>query len=531
MKSNVMKYIFFVAVIIIVGLATYIIYEDNSKKEEDSNNQITEKTSQTITDLRMELVNYDTINPLLSNNRNVQEIAKLIYEPLIELDENYKLKPCLAKEWAKSGDTSYVIKLRNNVRWQDGTAFTAQDVKYTIETLKQINSIYSYNVQHIASVDVIDNYSIRINLDTVIPFFEYNLIFPIISSTYLAGEDIYNTQKNNNLIGTGMYKIESNAERTMVLKKNINWWQITEKNAKVDTINVNKYSSMGEAYNAFKLGNIDILTTENTNIEENIGTIGYNKKEYYGRRHDFIALNTSDSLLGRWEVRKAISCAIDKSSTVTSVFGGKYYIADNPLDYGNWTFDQNSSSVGYNPDQAKQVLIDNGWSYKNGNWQKIEDYKTIKLNINLTVNADNGIQVATAEIIKTSLENVGIHVNISKPNTDKFKIALDNRNYGMIITGTNSSLSPSLVTYFASGNLANYQNEEANKLLNELLSLTDESKIKEDTNRLLQIYKDDVPYISLYFNKVNVIYSTSLVGEIKPNQYNIFYGIENWYRR
>lgn len=531
MKSNVMKYIFFVAVIIIVGLATYIIYEDNSKKEEDSNNQITEKTSQTITDLRMEIVNYDTINPLLSNNRNVQEIAKLIYEPLIELDENYKLKPCLAKEWAKSGDTSYVIKLRNNVRWQDGTAFTAQDVKYTIETLKQINSIYSYNVQHIASVDVIDNYSIRINLDTVIPFFEYNLIFPIISSTYLAGEDIYNTQKNNNLIGTGMYKIESNAERTMVLKKNINWWQITEKNAKVDTINVNKYSSMGEAYNAFKLGNIDILTTENTNIEENIGTIGYNKKEYYGRRHDFIALNTSDSLLGRWEVRKAISCAIDKSSIVTSVFGGKYYIADNPLDYGNWTFDQNSSSVGYNPDQAKQVLIDNGWSYKNGNWQKIEDYKTIKLNINLTVNADNGIQVATAEIIKTSLENVGIHVNISKLNTDKFKIALDNRNYGMIITGTNSSLSPSLVTYFASGNLANYQNEEANKLLNELLSLTDESKIKEDTNRLLQIYKDDVPYISLYFNKVNVIYSTSLVGEIKPNQYNIFYGIENWYRR
>ena len=38
----------------------------------------------------------------------------------------------------------------------------------------------------------------------------------------------------------------------------------------------------------------------------------------------------------------------------------------------------------------------------------------------------------------------------------------------MIITGTNSSLSPSLVTYFGSGNLANYQNEEANNLLNEL---------------------------------------------------------------
>lgn len=531
MKSNFMKYIFFIAVIIIIGIAVYMIYGDNKSSSENTENQTTAQTNQTITDLRMEIVSYDTINPLISSNRNVQEITKLILEPLIQLDENYKLQACLATEWAKSGDTSYIIKLRNNVKWQDGTAFTAQDVKYTIEALKQINSIYSYNVQHITSVDIIDNYSVRINLDTIIPFFEYNLIFPIVSSTYFSGQDIQNTDKNNTPIGTGMYKIESNSENTLVLKKNTSWWNISEKNAKVETINVNKYSSMGEAYNAFKLGNIDILTTENINIEDNIGTIGYNKKEYYGRRHDFIALNTADSFLSRWEVRKAISYAIDKSSIVTSVFGGKYYTADNPLDYGNWTFDQTSTSAGYNPDQAKQVLIDGGWSYKYGSWQKTENYRTIRLNINLTVNADNSSQVAVADLIKTSLENIGIHVNVSKLNTERFNTALNNRSYGMIITGTNSSLSPSLVTYFGSGNLANYQNEEANNLLNELLSVTDENKIKENTNKLIQIYRDDVPYISLYFNKVNVIYSTSLVGDIKPNQYNIFYGIENWYRR
>ena len=101
----------------------------------------------------------------------------------------------------------------------------------------------------------------------------------------------------------------------------------------------------------------------------------------------------------------------------------------------------------------------------------------------------------------------------------------------MIITGTNSSLSPSLVTYFGSGNLANYESEEVNNILTELLSTTDENKIKEDTNKLINIYKTEVPYISLYFNKTNVIYSTSLIGDISPNQYNIFYGIENWYRR
>ena len=531
MKSNFIKYVFFIAVIVIVGVAIYMIYKDDAKKDNNTTNQTTSQTNSIITDLRMEIVSYDSINPLISNNRNVQEITKLVFEPLIQLDENYKPQPCLATEWAKSGDTSYIIKLRNNVKWQDGTSFTSEDVKYTIDTLKQISSIYSYNVQHISSVDIIDEDSVRLNLDTVIPFFEYNLIFPIVSSNYFSGQDIKNTDKNNTPIGTGMYKIDSNSDSTVVLKKNSDWWNISQKNAKVDTINVNKYSSMGEAYNAFKLGNIDILTTENINIEDNLGTIGYNKKEYYGRQHDFIALNTADNFLSRQEVRKAISFAIDKSGIVTSVFGGKYYTADNPLDYGNWTFDLDSSSTGYNPDQAKQVLIDAGWSYKYGSWQKVENYRTIKLNINLTVDADNGNQSAVADLIKSNLENVGIHVTVSKLSHERYETALNNRNYGMIIAGTNTSLSPSLVTYFGSGNLANYQNDDANNLLNELLNVTDENKIKEDTNKLIDIYKNDVPYISLYFNKMNVIYSTSLVGEVKPNQYNIFYGIENWYRR
>lgn len=531
MKSNYIKYIFFILVIIIVGVAVYAIYEDEANKAKNQIDKNAEQTSQTIKDIRLAVVNFDNINPLISKNRSVQEVTKLVFEPLLQLNKNYKLEPCLAKEWAKSGDTSYILKLRTDVKWQDGSAFTAQDVKYTIETLKQIDSIYSYNVQHISSVDIIDNYSIRLNLDTIVPFFEYNLIFPIVSINYFTGQDIQNTDKNFTPIATGMYQITANQDNTITLTKNQNWWNISQKDAKIETINVNKYSSMGEAYNAFKLGNIDLLTTENLNVEDNIGKIGYNKKEYYGREHDFIALNCDDSIIGKAEVRKAIAYAIDKSGIVSSVYGGKYYVADNPLDCGNWTFDTEGSSIGYNPDQAKQVLMDDGWSYKYGYWQKKEDYKTIRLTVDLTVNSDNNSQVKVAEEIEKSLEDVGIKVNIQKLNNDRYKKALENKDYGMIITGTNSSLSPSLVTYFGSGNLANYESEEVNNILAELLSTTDENKIKEDTNKLINIYKTEVPYISLYFNKTNVIYSTSLIGDISPNQYNIFYGIENWYRR
>ncbi len=72
----------------------------------------------------------DTINPILSNNKNVQDISKLIYEPLVNLTADYKSEACLAKEWAKQSDNSYLIKLRENVRWSNGQRFTSADVRF-----------------------------------------------------------------------------------------------------------------------------------------------------------------------------------------------------------------------------------------------------------------------------------------------------------------------------------------------------------------------------------------------------------------
>ena len=136
------------------------------------------------------------MNPLLSNNRNVQEISRLLYEPLLTLGENYELQPNLAKEWSKTGDTSYILKLRDDVKWQDGSKVTANDVQFTIDRLKDTPSIYSYQVIHVIGVDVIDEYTIRINLDTVVPFFEYNLIFPILSKNNYLNQDFTNAELN-----------------------------------------------------------------------------------------------------------------------------------------------------------------------------------------------------------------------------------------------------------------------------------------------------------------------------------------------
>lgn len=530
MKSNIVKYIFLIFVIGLIIFACYTVYKDEKNKNQEQIETNTNTEQNVSNDIRLSIVGYDTINPILSNNRNVQEISRLLYEPLLTLDKNYKLEECLAQEWSKTGDTSYVIKIKQNVKWQDGSNITAKDVQFTIDTLKYTQSIYSYNVMHIANAEVIDNYTIKLNLDSNVSFFEYNLTFPILSKTYYEGEDFSNTQKNTMPLASGMYKIESNNGSTITLKKNTNYWNIKNKDSKIETIMINLYSSMGEAYNNFKLGNIDILTTQNTDVEQYIGTMGYNKKEYIGREHDFIAMNCENNLLSRPEIRKAVAYAVDKSGIMSSVYKGKYYITNFPLDCGFWCYSSENGSLGYNPDQARQILIDNEWQYKYGYWQKTENYKTTKLILELIVNSDNSAQSAAAEVIKSNLENVGIKLKINKVNYQKYNEYLENKTYAMILTGTTIGLNPDLSTYLGDGNLANYHNEEAIAIIDELKNVKDDSKTKDNIRRLAEIYNNDFPYISLYFNKNTIMYSTSLTGDVEPNCYNIFYGIENWYR-
>ena len=128
------------------------------------------------------------------------------------LTKEYKLETCLAKEWAKQNETTYLIKLRDDKKWSDGQKFTADDVKFTIDRLKDSNTIYSSNVKDVTSIDVEDDYTVRINLDKEVPFFEYNLTFPILSSNYYQGEDIATTDKNKSPDGTGKFKITEDQE-------------------------------------------------------------------------------------------------------------------------------------------------------------------------------------------------------------------------------------------------------------------------------------------------------------------------------
>ena len=531
MKSNIVKYIFFAIVGILIIYAVYSIY--NEDKNSNINNVQETKTSDIniITDIRIPIVNLDTMNPILSKNKNVQDISRLIYEPLISLDENYKPQACIAKEWSVVDNTSYLIKIRDDIKWHDDIPLKADDVRFTIDRLKDNNSIYSYNVQNIVSVEVIDDYTIKLNLDRQVPFFEYNLIFPILAEHYYVDENFSNTAKNNNPVGTGMYQITANENGTITLGKNKKWWNIDNKNARIEKITINTYSTMGEVYNAFKIGNLDLITTNNLNIEEYVGTIGFNTKDYKGREFDYIAMNTQNQILSHTEVRKAIGYSLDKTNIASSVSNNKYYTSEFPTDFGSWLYNVEKVTSGYNPEQARKVLTDSGWEFKNKYWQKIENYRTQRISLNLVVNESNAMRVQVADLVKNQLEQIGMRINIIKVSDSQYQNYLKNKNYDMIITGTYTSFSPDISSYLGENNLSNFNNDEAKSIISEIGNISNENILKEKYNRLIEIYQTEMPFISLYYNRNTIAYSTSLVGNINPNMYNIFYNIEEWYRQ
>ena len=252
MKTKYFKYIFIIFAIAIMIFAIVKIKKDEQKKENTTNEPKQEEV-QEVKELKLGVASFDSINPILSKNKNVQDVSKIIFEPLMTLTKDYKLESCLAKEWAKQNETVYIIKLRDDKKWSDGQKFTADDVKFTIDRLKDSDTIYSANVAHVITVEVVDSVTVRITLDQEVPFFEYNLTFPILSNNYYSDKEF---TADIVPVGTGMYKVSDVQDSALILTKN-EYYPDADK-LKLDKITISTYSSVGELYNSFKTGSVDL---------------------------------------------------------------------------------------------------------------------------------------------------------------------------------------------------------------------------------------------------------------------------------
>ncbi len=521
-NNNIFKYIFAVVVIGLAIGAVYILYYSKNNNIEEVIEEETQTKNESeisiVENIKMGISNYDTMNPLLTTNKEIINISKLIFEPLVEITEDYHVRACLAKSFEKIDDRTYQVKIDNSIKWQDGTSFIAKDIQFTIEKIKEERSIYTSNVECIESVETPDSETAIIKLNRDVDFIEFYLDFPILSSTYYLNEDFKNSSKIP--MGTGMYKIASIDNDNILLIRNDRWRNLNEATPKTSSISIHKYNAIGEMFNTFKLGNIDIINTYMTNYNDYVGTIGYNKKEYRGRSYDFLSFNCDDTILTNKAVRRAINYAINKNDIVSSVLGNSKIVTSGPLDYGSYLYN-GEGVITPNQDEAKKILQDDGWTYVNNRWQKSINGHVRRLVLNLTVNEGNQERINVANSIKKQLADIGIIINVISVTEEKYHEYLQNKNYQVILTGINNSITPDLSYFYGDNNIANYNNENIKSKLHSV----------ENFAEIQKIANEDVPYIGLYRNKGILILNANMGGEFKPNSYFTYYDFFEWYRQ
>ena len=158
MKLKPFRILIVIFILLIIISAVYLITKKEPINNEESK-EISYKTIDMVTNLRMGISNFDSIHPYITNNQEVIYIDQLIFEPLLSITEDYKIDTCLAKEWSKVDEKAYIIKLKEGVKWQDNSSFTSEDVKFSIDRLKkQTESVFYANVKNIKSIEIINTF-------------------------------------------------------------------------------------------------------------------------------------------------------------------------------------------------------------------------------------------------------------------------------------------------------------------------------------------------------------------------------------
>ncbi len=165
-----------------------------------------------------------------------------IFEPLIRRDRNLNLEPSLAVSWEHTSPTVWRFHLRPNVKWQDGTPFTADDVVFSLHRILTPTSLMRAPMSMVKEARKIDDMTVDFetyNPDPIFPQEQTN--FLIMSKAWCeqhhATEPVVigGTEDNyavHNAMGTGPYRLVSREpDRKTVVEKNPTWWDKNTSNA------------------------------------------------------------------------------------------------------------------------------------------------------------------------------------------------------------------------------------------------------------------------------------------------------------
>lgn len=477
------------------------------------------------------------LDPAFAYDYTTNPVVNQITEGLLKFNDKQELAGGLAESWENPDPRTYIFHLRKDVKFQDGTPMTIEDVIFSLERIKNPETA-SYLGWMLGSADKfekVDDSTLKITLTQPDAQFKFALA---TSAGHVISKAYYEAHKNNfgkpdgGLLGTGPYKFVSWKTGTeIVLEKNRDYWDKKSGSPYLDKIVYKIIPEGTTRVTGLKTGQINLtvgVPLDLVSVVEGMDNVSIQKSESYSI--DWIAFNTAKKPFDDVNVRKALYYALDRKKILDEVVkdAGEPSVTI-PAGPDFWTYgkDQWEAFAKEVPDYAFSVDKAGEYLAKSG----------VSKGFSAKITTDGDPQrMSTALAWQEAVKPLGINLEIEKVSEEE----LTSRQFGGdrkydIILGRWGSDFPdpagNIVPIFNSANagdggsnFANYKNSEVDALLDEQATLTDDAKRAELLIKALKITSEEVPLIVVDYPKTLLAAGKDLSGySISPIWYWNFF--------
>ncbi|GCF06482.1 ABC transporter substrate-binding protein [Dictyobacter arantiisoli] len=439
-------------------------------------------------------------------------IQGMVYETLLFFNRNDgKITPLLAADYKWSSDEKQLtFTTRQGVKWSDGQPFTAHDVAFTFNMLKQYPAADSKGIwPYLSSVNATDDNTVVVTFQKPNP----PLLWYIGGQTWIVPEHIFKNvdptkTQNQNPIGTGPFTFNKFSPQVLVYKRNPGYWDAND--IKVDELDYPAVKDNATLQLKMMQGQIDWGSFFAPNLDQTFVAKDPTHNHYWMSPTDMFTLyiNLTKAPFNQVEVRQAISAALDRSQLSQQAESGYVAPASTTgliLPNGNSYLDPTYQTVQAKADAAKaaQLLQSAGYS-KGSDGIFAKNGKELSFSIKV-VNGWTDWETMAA-VIKQNLHNAGINATVDDIQDTAYFDARNNGNFDALIGGLFGGPTPFYLydTHLNSVNLSpkgynwgKWNDSQTDKLLQAYSSTLDPDKQKLAIQGLEKIYATQLPNIPL----------------------------------
>ena len=442
-----------------------------------------------------------------------------IFDTLMWKDES-GLVPYLAEDYSVSEDgMTYTFQLRKGVSFTDGTPFTAEDVKFTFDYMKE-HPYKWVSVSMVEEASVVDEHTVEIRLNkTYNPF-----LSDVAGSLPILPKHIWENvtepetfTEPEAAISTGPFILENYdaAAGTYTFKANEDYFYGDVQIDKLVIANV----SGGDSKEALLSGEIAAAPKISYKAAMALkDSPEYTVLEGPGLSVTRLYFNFDEEAMAVKEIRQAMYHAVNLDEIVEKAYGGAGYVGSaGHVQPGTPWYNPDVRQYAYDVATAKKMLSEAGAADSNGDG--ILEYNGEEMSYTLTFTENDE---KLAELLVSYMKAVGIELVPQSADDATVKAAISEGNFELAFN-TNGSFGgdPVFLSRFATVGAdgapsvtgqggKTWESEEYNKIYNESAVEQDDAKRHEQVNELQEIIAEELPCLTLYYKKAVAAYNNTI---------------------